>query len=389
MRRRVVCGYGSVEPSADNKAIATHHNGADRHLPGHLREARLFQGEVHKLLIHCRMLNYIAMKLLPTLLVLLLWAAPVGAQGVRMAADFLPLEVGNRWVYSVTDEAGQKLGELDFAVEDYQIISGASFYLLTSFPFTGEDRIRQVRYDRSERQFMRVRDKDEGPLFLSDGATTEVIQADSAGIPLKFVLNTDTMALTFERGVGIVEARFKDPGGARIARLSRREGNGLGTNTGGVTAVSPAGKTLPDLDPPVPAAGSQTRRVETITPVTETNPRLTVTAAPSARGILLVFTVENTADKLLPFRFSSGQSFDFLIREPSSGKEVWRWSRDQFFTQVIRSEAIRGSGKWTFEATWNRRDNEGQPVVPGQYHLYAILTAEPAVQASPVPITIP
>ena len=114
-----------------------------------------------------------------------------------------------------------------------------------------------------------------------------------------------------------------------------------------------------------------------------------VQAAPGARGWSLVFTVENITDKLLPFRFNSGQNFDFVIREAAGDREVWRWSRDQFFTQVIRSEAIRGNGKWTFEATWNGRDNDGQPVLPGEYLLHATLTADPLLQASPISITVP
>src|SRR5207247_4114890 len=75
---------------------------------------------------------------------------------VRMFADFLPLEVGNRWVYDLLNENGQKLGALDFAVQEYRIVGGRSFYLLTSFPFVTEDTTptRLIRYDRQERQYM-------------------------------------------------------------------------------------------------------------------------------------------------------------------------------------------------------------------------------------------
>jgi len=52
---------------------------------------------------------------------LLLFLAPLTAlaqPGVRMSADFLPLEVGNRWVYDVFNEAGQKTGAMEFAVQE-------------------------------------------------------------------------------------------------------------------------------------------------------------------------------------------------------------------------------------------------------------------------------
>ena len=98
-------------------------------------------------------------------------------------------------------------------------------------------------------------------------------------------------------------------------------------------------------------------------------------------------SVTNTSDKLLPFRFQSGQSYDFAIHD-ASGREVWRWSRGNFFTQVVRNDSIRASAKWQFEATWNRKDNDDNPVPPGAYRLTAILTASPQVQAS-MPLNIP
>jgi hypothetical protein len=48
---------------------------------------------------------------------------PGWSQGVRMSADFLPLDVGKHWTYDVTNEAGTKLGQISFAVEDYTIVS--------------------------------------------------------------------------------------------------------------------------------------------------------------------------------------------------------------------------------------------------------------------------
>ena len=306
-----------------------------------------------------------------------------------MSADFLPLEVGNRWVYDVTNEAGEKAGQIEFSVEEYTIVSGTSFYALSGFPFTSEsvNRIRLVRYDRQERQFMRVIDQDEGPLFLDDAGTTEVVQSDSAGVPQKFVYKTDTMSLTFERGVGIVEARVQTSAGMRIAKIVSTEGKtfakaGAAPSSTAVTPVSP------DIEFPVIPLPPPVRTVETIAPVTESNPRLDLYSMDSPEGLKVVFEIENTSERLLPFKFSSGQSYDFVITDAATGREVWRWSRGQFFTQVIRSEAIRGKSKWRFEATWARRDNQGNPVPPGQYHLQAILTSQPPLQSTVVILTV-
>src|SRR5205085_2127852 len=141
--------------------------------------------------------------------------------GVRMSADFLPLEVGNRWVYDVFDEAGQKIGNTEFAVQEYRIVSGRSFYLLTQFPFVPDGGlIKLVRYDRQERQYVRMADNEEGPLFLADGTRVEVLQADEAGLPVKFVLHGDLSDLTFQRGIGIIEARMHAGKDVQIARLT-------------------------------------------------------------------------------------------------------------------------------------------------------------------------
>src|SRR5262245_46418221 len=147
-----------------------------------------------------------------------LWAQP----GVRMSADFLPLEVGNRWVYDVLNESGQKIGDLDFAVQEYTIQRGHSFYVLTRFPFAVSDGepIRLIRYDRMEREYVRMVDNEEGSLFLSDGAKASVIQADPSGLPLKFTLSLDLMELTFQRGVGIVEAKIPGANGLQIVKLT-------------------------------------------------------------------------------------------------------------------------------------------------------------------------
>ena len=133
------------------------------------------------------MLNYPAMKSLLGLVFIIVLMSPLTAlaQGVRMSADFLPLDVGKRWTYEVTSDAGQKVGEIAFAVEEYTIVSGVSFYVLSEFPFSPEagEPIRFVRYDKSERYFTRRLRNDEGPLFLEDGSTTEVIESDASGSP--------------------------------------------------------------------------------------------------------------------------------------------------------------------------------------------------------------
>ena len=97
------------------------------------------------------------------LMFLLLMPAAALAQGVRMSADFLPLAVGNRWIYDVTSEEGAKVGELDMAVQEHSIVDGRSFYVFTRFPFVATDGevVRMIRYDRQEREFLRIAQDEE------------------------------------------------------------------------------------------------------------------------------------------------------------------------------------------------------------------------------------
>jgi hypothetical protein len=94
--------------------------------------------------------------------------------------------------------------------------------------------------------------------------------------------------------------------------------------------------------------------------------------------------VLNTSEKLLPFRFNSGQTYDFIVQDAATSTEVWRWSHDNFFTQVQRTDSIRGGGRWQFEATWNKKDNNDKPVAPGRYRVLGIVTSLPQVESSPV-----
>jgi hypothetical protein len=330
-------------------------------------------------------------------LVLLLFSMSGFAQGVRMPADFFPLDVGTRWTYDLTNETGQKVGQMSFAVQEYTIVAGTSFYALTEFPFTEEqgERVQLIRYDRAERQFVRKRGSDEGPLFLESGTTTEVLESDSSGAAQKFILRTDSMALTFQRGVGIVEARMKSPAGPLTAKMVSVQGRnmtnaGPATVPGGTAGPRPAATAGPVSVPrsteiaiiPPPAPLPSRRESPTAT-ITSNNPRVDVVARPVAGGHELVMVATNTDERLLPFRFGSSQSYDFIITSVATGKEVWRWSRGQFFTQVVRSDSIRPKDKWQFEAVWTHLDSEGNKVEPGQYRLNAIITSLPQVNAVP------
>jgi len=295
-----------------------------------------------------------------------------------MSVDFLPLEVGNRWTYDVFNEAGQKTGTLEFAVQDHCIVGGRSFYLLTQFPFVEDGGlIKLVRYDRQERQYMRMVDNDEGPLFLADGARIEVLQAEDSGLPVKFVLHGDLTDFTFQRGMGIIEARMHYGKDVQTAKLT-------GLHTSDRKAAEAAAQGAPTLpQPKTPEQRTKGLADNVVKPSDETV-ALDVQATEVPGGTKFVLTVINSTEKLVPFSFRSGQTYDFAVVDASTGQEVWRWSRRMYFSQVIRQEALRPSRNWTFEATWNHRDNDLNIVTPGKYKVTGSLAVQPAMESEPV-----
>jgi len=324
------------------------------------------------------------MKLLSKL-ALLFFLTPawlVAQPGVRMSVDFLPLEVGNRWVYDVFNESGQKIGDTDFLVQEYKIVNGRSFYLLTRFPFAENGGlIKLVRYDRQERQYMRMADNEEGPLFLADGTRVEVLQADESGLPVKFTLHGDLVDLTFQRGMGIIEARMHSGKDVQIAKLT-------GVHTGERKAAEAAAQGAPALPQPKTPEQKTRALAENVASPTEENVALDVQVSAVPGGTKFVLTVINSTDKLVPFRFRSGQTYDFTILDASTGQEVWRWSRRMYFTQVVRQEALRPNRNWVFEITWNKRDNDLNVVSPGKYKVIGSLAAQPPMESEPVSFEI-
>jgi hypothetical protein len=324
--------------------------------------------------------NRVNMKVIVELaLVFIVFPASLLAQpGVRMSADFLPLEVGNRWVYDVSNEAGQKVGTLEFAVQDYRIVSGRSFYMLTQFPFVPDGGlVKLVRYDRQERQYMRMADNDEGPLFLADGTRVEVLQADSSGLPVRFVLHGDLADLTFQRGMGIVEARMRFGNDVRIATLTS-------VHTSERKAAEAAAQGAPALPQPQTPQQKGKTLVENVVKASEETVALDVQAAQAPEGTRFVLTVINTTDKLVPFSFKSSQTYDFAVIDPSTGQEIWRWSRRMIFSKVDRQEALRPNRNWTFEIVWNHRDNDLNPVMPGKYRVVGSIAVQPPMESEPV-----
>ena len=75
-------------------------------------------------------------------------------------------------------------------------------------------------------------------------------------------------------------------------------------------------------------------------------------------SVRLVLHVTNPANRPVVLEFTSGQRYDFAIRT-AAGADVWRWSADKSFIQVLGSETIPPGGTVDYSEVWMPGDRTG------------------------------
>jgi hypothetical protein len=167
----------------------------------------------------------------------------------------------------------------------------------------------------------------------------------------------------------------------QIARLTA-------LHTGERKAAEAAAQGAPAIPQPKTAEQKAKGLADNVVKPSDETVALDVQVSEVPGGTRFILTVINSTDKLVPFSFRSGQTYDFEVIDASTGQEVWRWSRRMFFSQVLRQEALRPSKNWTFEVIWNHRDNDLNIVTPGNYKVIGSLAVQPTMEAVAVPFEI-
>ncbi len=101
---------------------------------------------------------------------------------------------------------------------------------------------------------------------------------------------------------------------------------------------------------PAPVPPADQERAVTETPATRP---LVSSLQVETQGDSLHFLLQvtNAAQEAVPLTFRTGQSADFIVAH--EGRELWRWSSDQMFTQAIRNERLTPGETRSFEASWS------------------------------------
>ncbi len=87
--------------------------------------------------------------------------------------------------------------------------------------------------------------------------------------------------------------------------------------------------------------------------------------------IEVALSAANAGSAPVSVTFTSGQRFDLVIRRPR-GDEVWRWSHDKAFIQVIQTVTLQPGESLSFRIPWGQRDYQGRRVDPGPYEAVAV-----------------
>ena len=95
------------------------------------------------------------------------------------------------------------------------------------------------------------------------------------------------------------------------------------------------------------------------------------TAFAQGEPVSMTLSITNCGDEEVTRSYSSGQRYDFVVSDTEQD-EVWRWSHDKVFIQVIGSQVFAPGETVTYTEVWNQNDNTGEQVTPGQYDVLGI-----------------
>lgn len=83
-------------------------------------------------------------------------------------------------------------------------------------------------------------------------------------------------------------------------------------------------------------------------------------------GFGMQFKLTNVSSKDVLLTYSSGQKYDYKVYDPS-GKMIYQWSKDKFFTMALVDEVIKSGASITFDEVWSYINDEGMKVPEGVY----------------------
>ena len=110
----------------------------------------------------------------------------------------------------------------------------------------------------------------------------------------------------------------------------------------------------------------------------------------TSEPITFTITARNASNTVQNLSFSSGQSYDIMVRpqNQSDAEPLWQWSRGRMFTQAMREITLNAGEQRTWTTTWLQTGNAGGFVPRGEYAVSARLAANGGLEAAPITVTL-
>jgi hypothetical protein len=87
-------------------------------------------------------------------------------------------------------------------------------------------------------------------------------------------------------------------------------------------------------------------------------------------GEPISFTITIAAAEPITLHYRTTQRYDIVVTN-TEGTEVWRWSKDKAFGEVVEEVSLETNQSITFSESWDQRDNNGQQVPAATYTVTA------------------
>lgn len=87
----------------------------------------------------------------------------------------------------------------------------------------------------------------------------------------------------------------------------------------------------------------------------------------SGEPVRMKVQIANESDEAITLQFSSGQRYEFTIQNDRD-REIWRWSEDRGFIQMLGEERLASRGALVYRAEFHGR------LEPGSYRVTGTLT---------------
>jgi hypothetical protein len=311
-------------------------------------------------------------------------AKPATASELFLPSDYLPLNLGNRWIYSRTDSRFKKTDTVKVEVISTPIIKWKTYYVVSHLPFVpGLENANNIliRFDDATRRFLRLTPEGETLLFpVGESADAQFdFSVDDNQKPMPNRMSYLTCPdcadagteIVFDRGVGPVSVGLAFSWGTESYDLKSAEVNGKHFGE----------RMAPEK--------SKAKELKSGPVVSRADPNLSLEIEKKETEVRLSLRVKNPTDSFLSFKFATSQDYDFVVKEKESGLEIWRWSKGSYFSKVLRDVALLPEKEWKFEAFWDFKDSERNDIKHGTYQAFGILTTNEPRESEPMDIAFP